>query len=1202
MTTQTMRPGELQHVLEARLAHARTKQPRRSRAAARGTNLHRTAVSAVVGAGVLLVGIVASTFAAANYINLTVDDAIVNYDGAVYAQGGVGAGTGNFDPFLTLSPSNIPHSDPAFTAQAGTEDGYNQCDDKDCPDDRGNSPYYYDQFFGGGRTHEVKVSAIPTLEYNGAKYREFSLDANDEGSDTWMSVDEIKIFTDTQVNLDDYVNSTESFGNDTGPAATKIFDMDDGPGGDTAILMVSQGLESGSGVSDITVLVPDNLFPAGCEYGSTTCDKYLYFWTAMGHLGTGNFDGVTCTQNPCNWDVSAGFEEWRIRFLPVVNVSKTADVSFTRDYSWSVEKSVDPATLDLFDGDTADVTWSVTPTRDGYEDSDFTVSGTITVFNPTGADPIPKDIDAEILSIEDVLTLDGVPHDLGPGDIDCGVTFPYTLEPQETLECTYEYEPTGIDGESSGENVATVTIESGIPVNTGGGISFAQQVDYEGMASVDFSTATPTELDATATLTDDRGPLNKAAVSGQEETYEETFACGADEGTHDNTARVTEDDSGDYDEDSASVTVNCYDLSVEKTAVESNTRTYTWDIDKSVDPATWDLFTGDTGTSEYTVTITSTGYTDSAWHVEGDITITNNHPSKAADLNSVTDSISGFGAATVNCPASSVPANDSIVCTYSADLPNGNPRTNTATATQQNYDYDADGIASAGGTTDYQGTADVDFSEATTTPVNATVNVTDTYEGSLGSFTGSGGTATYTRQFACDDDEGQNDNTATITETGQSDDASVQVNCYQLSVSKDADESYTRTYEWSIDKSADQDSLELMPGESFTVNYSVTVDVAGYEDSDYHVEGDITISNPHPTLDADLTDVTDEIFDGIDATVVCPSMTVPADGELVCTYSSDLPDGTDRLNAATATQQNYDYDKDLQATASGTTDYTGNADIEFGDPTDLVDACVDVNDTLAGFLGTVCVDDTPPPPTTFDYPIDLGPYTEADCGEFDVPNTADFLTNDTGASDEAMWNVHITIPCPEGCTLTQGYWKTHSEYGPAPTDPNWYLIGDVDGDAVSEGPDEDFFDTGMSWYEVFWTSPAGRPYYQLAHQWMAAYLNTVSIQAIGGSVPSNVQTALVNGASLLDEYDGSPNPNKNPDIKGKDAKDIRGQFVSIAGVLGSFNEGTIGPGHCDEPLVVSQTAQTSPLAGVVFLAPIGLIAPLAEWFRRRNKR
>jgi hypothetical protein len=1125
-------------------------------------------------------------------INLTTDNFIVEHEGAVFAQGGVGAGTGNFDPFLWLQPGgNTP-----------TEKGYNVC--KDCVPE-------FDTSTTDTHTHELRVSAVPILEYNGALYREFSLDANDQGSDTWMSIEEIKIFTDDQNDLTGYDNATETFSGDTGPTADEIWDMDEPS--DQTILMVSQGLESGSGVSDITVLVPNEVFPEECTYGApvSECALWLTFYTSAGAFDGGD-EGVDCGTKqdpdaPCDWSVTAGFEEWRIRFLPVVNIEKDANESFTRDFGWTVEKTVSPETLDLFDGDTADVTWEVTPTRDAGTDSDFLVSGTITITNPTGADPIPTGFDAEILSVEDVLTLDGNEIPVDPGDIDCGgVDFPFTLGPGEELVCTYEVSTPNATGDSTGENKATVTIESGIPQGDGG-IEFSDEVSYDGFADVDFSGATPTEMDATATLTDDRGPLDQAAVSGQTEDYEEEFACGVDVGTHDNTARVTEDDSGDFAEDTATLTVNCYDLSVSKTTEESRTRTWQWTIEKTVDPDSWSLFAGDTGTSDYEVTVTKTGFTDSDWHVEGNITIHNNHPTLDADLTEVTDEIFDGIAADVDCPSLTVPADDDLVCTYSADLLNGDTRLNTATATQQNYDYDSEGVASAGGTTDYSGTENVDFTNAPTTEVNGTITVSDTFAGDLGSFSDSG-SADYDRQFDCSDVEYTDghgsytaENTATINETLQEASASVEVDCYILDVTKDADETFDRTYTWTIEKSADQDALELMPGETFPVNYTVRVDVEGFSDSNFDVTGDITISNPNPDRDADLTGVVDVIFDGIAADVDCPSLTVPAGDSLTCTYEAqDLPNGDTRLNTATATQQNYDFDSDVVGTPSVTTDYSGTANVDFSGATiNEIDECVDVNDTIGGFLGTVCVDDVPPPPTDLTYSHDVGPYTVEDCGEQNVPNTADFLTNDTGATGESSWNIVVTIPCPEGCTLTMGYWKTHNEefWGGAPEDPNWYLIGDFDGDFVSEGPNEDFFDTGMTWFEVFWENPAGRPYYQLAHQWMAAYLNKLSIEAIGGSIPAAVQDALDDGAVLLDEYDGSE-AGKNPDLKGKDAKAIRAEFVELAGILGDFNEGTTGPGHCDEPI---DFVDGQPVGGSVFIWPIGLVAPLAARMRRRAR-
>ncbi len=58
-----------------------------------------------------------------------------------------------------------------------------------------------------------------------------------------------------------------------------------------------------------------------------------------------------------------------------------------------------------------------------------------------------------------------------------------------------------------------------------------------------------------------------------------------------------------------------------------------------------------------------------------------------------------------------------------------------------------------------------------------------------------------------------------------------------------------------------------------------------------------------------------------------------------------------------------------------------------------------------------------------------------------------------------------------------------SHRGPAgPYDDGWKNVG----------PDEEatlFFNSNISWYNVWWTAPAGNKFYNLAHQYMAAKLN-----------------------------------------------------------------------------------------------------------------
>ena len=356
---------------------------------------------------------------------------------------------------------------------------------------------------------------------------------------------------------------------------------------------------------------------------------------------------------------------------------------------------------------------------------------------------------------------------------------------------------------------------------------------------------------------------------------------------------------------------------------------------------------------------------------------------------------------------------------------------------------------------------------------------------------------------------------------------------YELSVSKTATPTFDRTWAWSIDKSADQSNLTLSQGQSQTVNYVVAVNTTGSTDSNYGVNGTITIHNPDPTKTATVTSITDQITGLLSTTPVNCSVSLPyvlaAGDTLTCTYSQALSDASSRTNTATVT-------------STGIPGGSGSANIVFGAPTNQIDECVDVTDSLQGTLGQVCVGDSLP--YSFTYSRNIVGTT---CGSSTVDNTASFLTNDTAATGSDSWTVNVTVNCVLGCTLTQGYWKTHSQQGPAPYDDTWALLGAQQETAT-------FFLSGKSWYGVFWTAPAGNAYYQLADQYMAAQLNVLN----GANVPANVQTALNQAATLFNTY----TPAQIAALKGNST--LRQQFVSLAGVLGSYNEGQTGPGHCSE--------------------------------------
>jgi hypothetical protein len=134
-----------------------------------------------------------------------------------------------------------------------------------------------------------------------------------------------------------------------------------------------------------------------------------------------------------------------------LDVSKTVVTYFEREHFWDITKKVEtefgfehdgfPKIWLYTDGSGDETaTWTVDVTYEGYEDSAWNVSGVVTIKN-TGT------LDATINSVVDYLG--GVLI-----DVDCGVTFPYTLPIGETLYCNYDE-----DGYFEGDNVVTVTTE-----------------------------------------------------------------------------------------------------------------------------------------------------------------------------------------------------------------------------------------------------------------------------------------------------------------------------------------------------------------------------------------------------------------------------------------------------------------------------------------------------------------------------------------------------------------------------------------------------------------------------------------------------------------------------------------------------------------------------------------------------------------------
>jgi hypothetical protein len=229
----------------------------------------------------------------------------------------------------------------------------------------------------------------------------------------------------------------------------------------------------------------------------------------------------------------------------------------------------------------------------------------------------------------------------------------------------------------------------------------------------------------------------------------------------------------------------------------------------------------------------------------------------------------------------------------------------------------------------------------------------------------------------------------------------------ELTVSKTANTSYTRTHKWSIDKSVETEFgyehegfpkiwLYIDGSGDETATWTVDVGYEGYEDSGFNVSGDITIENTG-TLDAVITEISD-VLAGTGISVDCGDgvafpHTLGVGSTLICSYDVDV-DG--KISG----------DNEVDVTTEVRT-YSAKKVLTWGEPTSEVDASVTIQDDSDLFgvqtLGTF----TAPNGGQFTYDKafawgDYGPYGG---GDYVYDNIATIV--ETGQSADATLKVNV---------------------------------------------------------------------------------------------------------------------------------------------------------------------------------------------------
>ena len=516
---------------------------------------------------------------------------------------------------------------------------------------------------------------------------------------------------------------------------------------------------------------------------------------------------------------------------------KTAQASYTRTFTWTLDKSVDDTSLNGFIGDSFLSAYNVTATRSS-DDSDFKVSGGITVSNPT---PF-------VASFGVTDTVAGV-----NAVVECPTS---TLQPHTDTVCTYS---ASLNSATDGTNNAEI---SSTTPEVGGATASAP---YE------FGDPTTVVGHATANL----GDTNDAFGDDQSLSSDGIFSspyliprsCSIDtgvytDGSHSesfpNTATLT-GTSTDATQaslvlnDSVTVTKDCYIPSLTKDATGSYTEAHSWTLTKSVAPLSASGFIGQAADFPFDYTVTATETVDnSGFQVTGTIRVTNHNPN--ADMTvDLSDVLSDGTAGTLDVCSSplTVSLGSFADCAYTADPADADALvdtegTNTATATLNGIDFSASDVY------DFKNpdvTGDTKVTLADSLAPAGTLGLGEIEDSSEAKYTLNQSCSSTPADFPNGVDTDLFENTATLT--GVPDESTeVTVTCYAPTVTKDATGSYTEAHSWELSKSVTPLSASGFIGQAadFPFDYTVTA-TETVDNSGFQVTGTIRVTNHNPNAE-----------------------------------------------------------------------------------------------------------------------------------------------------------------------------------------------------------------------------------------------------------------------------------------------------------------------------------------------------------------
>jgi len=249
-------------------------------------------------------GLLPASNALGNEINLVTGTAGFTDGSESFATGTSAGGNGTLYELIDTIPAGTGVFQPFLSYQrGGTEEGVNTSHG-------GNGQGFLDDKRVPQWTHDLHLNELGTITRNGVSYYAFELDANETGSgnpNRLLSIDDIRIYTSNAspfagINSDDALHT--AIAND---ALGTLRYAQNEPNGTANYVLIdasrrTEGSTSGSGSSDMLVLVPTSLF-AGAG-----ANDFVTFYTKNGVNDSAGDDGS-----------NAGFEEWRaLRGTPTV--------------------------------------------------------------------------------------------------------------------------------------------------------------------------------------------------------------------------------------------------------------------------------------------------------------------------------------------------------------------------------------------------------------------------------------------------------------------------------------------------------------------------------------------------------------------------------------------------------------------------------------------------------------------------------------------------------------------------------------------------------------------------------------------------------------------------------------------------------------------------------------------------------------------